>query len=105
MFQLGKDETNAFQMFLMLNLEGGQQFLTKVLQTLYISTDCLSCCPSASRLAAAFSNWRVLPAAWFVVTLIFFSARATWSKPICCWLVAATICWKACTLDSMLSAM
>lgn len=62
LIQVGQDGTNTFQVLPVLYLERRQQFLVEIFQTTYLSTDCFSCWPKAFKLAAAFSNWRVLPA-------------------------------------------
>src|SRR5207237_5267835 len=86
------------QMFGVLRLKDGCQSFVNARQSRYLSVVFRSCCPSEARSAAAFSIWRVLDAAWSLLWPISFTARITCSKPICCWLVPAIICWNACKL-------
>ena len=57
------------------------------------------------RLATAFSSCTVPAAVCDAAWRMSCMPCVTCSKPICCWLVAPMICWKACTLSCVVSAM
>ena len=94
-----------FQVLGVLALKNARKFLADGGQSRYPSVAVPSCAPRSVRTAAAFSVARVLVAACSLPRLRSFMACMTFSNPICCWLVPATICWKACTLWSMLAAI
>src|SRR5579864_2932736 len=91
-FQQREDRADVFQMLGVLALKNGGELLADGGQSRYPSVAAPSCVPRSVRMAAAFSVCRVLPAACSLPRLRSFIACITLSKPICCWLVPATIC-------------
>ena len=91
-FEQRQDRANMRQMVGVLALENSREFLVDPGQILYPAVAVCSCMLRSVRLAAALSVCRLLVAACSLPWLRSFMARATLSKPICCWLVPATIC-------------
>src|SRR3546814_7888193 len=97
------DVCSSDLVLLVLDLEGREQLALKLLHTAYPSTDFCSWPPREPRLPADCSRSRMPAAICSLASRMFWIECATCSIPICCWLVAATICWKVATLSSTLS--
>ncbi len=91
-FKQREDGADLFQVLGMLALKYGGKSLMNPGQIRYPSVAVRSCMPRSVRLAAALSVCRVLVAACSLARLRSFMAWVTFSNPICCWFVPATIC-------------
>jgi hypothetical protein len=91
-FEQCQDRAYMFQMLSLLALKNGRKLLLNRGQSRNPSVASRSCVPTLLRLAADFSVCRLLMVACSLPRLRSFMACITFSNPICCWLVPATIC-------------